>query len=405
MKKLYLSLVSTLSLFLANAQTTVSLTADRDNTMYSSSGATSNGTGEFLFVGQNAGTANNSVQRALVHFNTAAIPTNAVVTAATLTMVVTKSAAVATGVELHKVSANWGEGTSDANGTEGTGAPATTNDATWSHRLYPSTTWANAGGDFSPTVSASQATVGASIGSATTVTLSGANLIADIQSWVTTPANNLGWLIMSTDESAFPSVKRFISRNSTTTSQRPSLSITYTLPVPVTLKSFSAALRKKDAVITWSTVTEVSNAAFEVEHSEDGARFSALGRILGNGNSTKEQNYSFTHSNISTGKHYYRLAQYDVNGAVKYSQVVVLSSKATMELQLQPNPTTALLTITASSSLQGARFSIVSAMGQTVQQGTLIDQKLNVNALASGQYWLNIETAQGETLKGSFIRK
>ena len=59
-------------------------------------------------------------------------------------------------VELHKLLADWGEGTSMAEGEEGDGAPATPNDATWRHRFFDTIFWSTEGGDFSATVSASQ---------------------------------------------------------------------------------------------------------------------------------------------------------------------------------------------------------------------------------------------------------
>lgn len=130
MKKLYFLVSSFFMYAFCIAQTTVVLTADRDNTMYSAFTTKSNGMGQYFFVGQNSASNDNSIQRALLHFNTASIPTNALVTAATLTLVVTKSASTQTGINLHKVSADWGEGTSDAGGNEGTGANAATNDAT-----------------------------------------------------------------------------------------------------------------------------------------------------------------------------------------------------------------------------------------------------------------------------------
>ena len=47
-------------------------------------------------------------------------------------------------IELHKLMVDWGEGASNANGKEGQGAPATTNDATWRHRFYGATFWTSA---------------------------------------------------------------------------------------------------------------------------------------------------------------------------------------------------------------------------------------------------------------------
>ena len=57
-------------------------------------------------------------------------------------------------VELHKLLADWGEGTSHAPMGEGDGAPATPNDATWRHRFFDTIFWMTEGGDFSAVASA-----------------------------------------------------------------------------------------------------------------------------------------------------------------------------------------------------------------------------------------------------------
>jgi hypothetical protein len=92
-------------------------------------------------------------------------------------------------IELHRLLANWGEGTSQATREEGTGAPATLNDATWRHRFYDTIFWTTEGGDFSPTVSASQ-----SVGPIGQYMWSSAQMVADVQSWLDNrPATSVGW--------------------------------------------------------------------------------------------------------------------------------------------------------------------------------------------------------------------
>lgn len=98
MKKIY-TVFSFLVLFLgATAQTTVNLQADKDNTIYSAFTGNSNGAGQYLFIGQNAASNNNSVQRALLRFNTSTIPAGSVVTSATLTIYTNMTAPNATGI-------------------------------------------------------------------------------------------------------------------------------------------------------------------------------------------------------------------------------------------------------------------------------------------------------------------
>jgi hypothetical protein len=124
-------------------------------------------------------------------------------------------------IELHRLLADWGEGTSHAGGGEGGGAPATPNDATWRHRFYDTIFWTTQGGDFSVTVSASQ-----SVGLAGQYTWSSAPMVADVQSWLDNPASNFGWLVLG-DESAAATAKRFDTRES---ASPPVLSIQYTAP-------------------------------------------------------------------------------------------------------------------------------------------------------------------------------
>src|SRR5205814_8485784 len=111
-------------------------------------------------------------------------------------------------VELHKLLADWGEGTSVAPGEEGDGAPATTNDATWRHRFFDSVFWTTQGGDFSATVSASQSVAGTG-----QYTWSSTQMIADVQSWLDNPGSNFGWLVLG-DETGGATAKRFHNRES-----------------------------------------------------------------------------------------------------------------------------------------------------------------------------------------------
>jgi hypothetical protein len=210
--------------FSAVAQQQVTLQPLKDNTLYETvDGSTSNGSGEYLFIGRVGGTGGGTKRRVLIKFDVAgAIPAGATITSVKLTMNMSKTIAGATPVTLNKVNADWGEGTSNAGANEGKGAPATTGDATWLHRIFNSTMWTNAGGDYGYGVSASLSVDG--IRSYTW--LSTSQLVVDVQGWLTNPSSNFGWIIIG-DESSASTAKRFDSRENATLSKRPSLIITY----------------------------------------------------------------------------------------------------------------------------------------------------------------------------------
>jgi hypothetical protein len=141
----------------ASAAITV-INPSKDNTLYEydpSEGDTSNALGLHFFAGEN-GTG--EFRRGVLAFDIAGyITPGSTITAVSLSMNMSRTAFdTARIVELHKLLADWGEGTSHAPGEEGDGGPATPNDATWRHRFFDTIFWTNQGGDFSITVSASQ---------------------------------------------------------------------------------------------------------------------------------------------------------------------------------------------------------------------------------------------------------
>ncbi len=204
---------------------TISIMPSKDNTLYEfdpDDGDHSNGAGFHFFAGE---TAMSELRRGVLAFDIAgSIPHGSIITSVTLSMNMSRTISETPRiVELHKLLADWGEGTSDAHGEEGDGAPATTNDATWRHRFFDTIFWAMQGGDFSPTVSASQ-----SVGPLGQYTWSSAQMVADVQSWVNNPASNFGWLVLG-DESALGTTKRFDTRES---ASPPVLTIEYTRSQP-----------------------------------------------------------------------------------------------------------------------------------------------------------------------------
>lgn len=202
---------------------TISITSSKDNTLYQydpTEGDHSNGAGLHFFAGENG---MGELRRGVIAFDVgAAIPQGSRITAVTLTLNMSMTPAGAKTVELHKLLADWGEGTSHAPMGEGDGAPATPNDATWRHRFFDTIFWATEGGDFSVTVSASQ-----SVNGVGQYTWSSAQMVADVQSWVDDPASNFGWLVLG-DETAIATAKRFDTRES---ASPPMLTIQY-IPGP-----------------------------------------------------------------------------------------------------------------------------------------------------------------------------
>jgi hypothetical protein len=208
----------------------------KDNTLYESAkGALSNGAGQHLF----AGTTNQGfLRRGLIAFDIAGtVPADSTIDAITLTLNMSKTnenAGTQT-ISVHRVLADWGEGSSNASGDEESGTSAAAGDATWLSHSWeephcwwnycifpPGTLWSTAGGDFAPTASGSQ-----SVGDIGAYSWSSTQMVADVQGWLDTPTGNFGWLLKG-NEAASQTAKRFDSREHPTVANRPTLTVEYT---------------------------------------------------------------------------------------------------------------------------------------------------------------------------------
>jgi len=210
----------------------VALPALKDNTLYEDkNGQLSNGMGDFFFTGKTQQGPGIDRRRGLLAFDLSAIPAGSVITSAVLHL---ECSMVHPGspphdVSLHRALADWGEGNSDAFGNEGIGDGAQAGDATWLHTFYDTQFWANVGGDFAATPSATTvvSTVGPYSWGPT------AEMAADVQHWMDNPSENFGWVVVG-DESTPGSAKRFNSLQNPLTSQRPRLVVNFDPPAALT---------------------------------------------------------------------------------------------------------------------------------------------------------------------------
>jgi hypothetical protein len=201
---------------------TVVLTPSKDNTLFqTSNGSSSNGRGEHLFAGA---TGSRSIRRAVLAFDIAAqIPPGSRVSRASLTVTVSRAISEDAPMTLHRVTADWGEGTSNAGSfRDGNGDGSTPGDATWVHTFFPNQRWAAPGGDFAAAADANG--IAGSFGPATFA--SSETMIARVQEWLDQPASNFGWMVR-VDENDSGSAKQLISREGPE-AERPQLTIEFT---------------------------------------------------------------------------------------------------------------------------------------------------------------------------------
>jgi hypothetical protein len=174
-------------------------------------------------------------------------------------------------------------------------------------------------------------------------------------------------------------------------------------PLPVELLYFNAAKQGSGALLTWGTASEQNSSYFNIEKSSDGISFTQIGKINAAGNSASPLRYSFTDPSIAAGVTYYRLAQYDVDGAVHYSNIKAVSKDAVGGVQVIPNPNNGTFVITFDNTADvKSRVSIVNALGQVVYacaESTSNYKSVDISYLPSGIYYLQVSTDEGTIVK------
>lgn len=204
----------------------VTLAPIKDATLFEE-GALSNGAGSFLFAGATAAQNSGAVRRALLAFDVAgSVPAGATITGARLTLTVTMSVAGPQPMTLHRLLADWGEGTANAPNAEGMGAPAVVGGATWVERVFDDQPWSSAGGDFVADASAS-----ATVANTGTASWTSEIVAADVQAWLDDPSLDFGWILIG-NESSETTAKRFGSRELPQAGNRPRLVVDYELNAP-----------------------------------------------------------------------------------------------------------------------------------------------------------------------------
>lgn len=204
--------------------------ASLNATLYeSATGSLANGAGEWFF----AGTNNQGLRRrGLISFDLAAFADSLggaeiEIHSVSLELALSQGGGADTSIDLHRVLAAWGEGSSDAPGNEGGGTAATPGSATWLHTFHADSFWATPGGDFASASSASF-----SLGDNGTYSVSSAGMRQDVLAWLAGSSGNFGWILIG-DESRLGTARRFDSRRNADSAGHPRLVIDYSVvPAP-----------------------------------------------------------------------------------------------------------------------------------------------------------------------------
>jgi len=174
--------------------------------------------------------------------------------------------------------------------------------------------------------------------------------------------------------------------------------------LPITLLSFTATKQGSDALIQWSTETELNSNYVDVERSTNATDFDKVGSVTASGNTNTVQNYQYSDPlNGLSGIVYYRLKEVDIDGQVNYSKIIALhldGSSVSANFSVYPNPFISGVKIIATSDkVQEGTVHIFNISGQkvmsqsvTLQQGQNVLPFSNLSNLQSGVYIVQLIT-------------
>lgn len=172
-------------------------------------------------------------------------------------------------------------------------------------------------------------------------------------------------------------------------------------PLPVSLTDFSVMQQGDEALLQWSTATELNNDYFDVERATTNLEtFTSVGRHVGNGTTSVPHDYSLIDAHPVPGVNYYRLKQVDLDGNYVYSEVKILNFDGILRgpyIKVYPNPTHSQrvsIEVNGIDDTDIVTLTIMNMTGQTVFEksysaesaGRLMTQVFFDTSLPAGVY-------------------
>ncbi|MDQ2862178.1 MAG: T9SS type A sorting domain-containing protein [Bacteroidota bacterium] len=160
--------------------------------------------------------------------------------------------------------------------------------------------------------------------------------------------------------------------------------------LPVTLTNFNGVLQNGNALLTWSTATEINNKGFEIFRSVDGINFNSIGFVAGAGNSDLLLNYQFTDKPALSGNVFYRLKQVDMDAKFAWSNIVSVKLNNQTLITFIPNPAQNFITISSPVIVKEIR--LLNAGGQLIKVWNSVspNAQLSLSDIAKGIYMIQI---------------
>lgn len=173
-------------------------------------------------------------------------------------------------------------------------------------------------------------------------------------------------------------------------------------PLPVTFMGIVAKKESDNLVnVLWDVADEIDVKGYEVERSTNGVNFTSVGFVSAHGKPA----YSFSDAQPVAGTVFYRVKNVDLDGKFKYSNVVRVSGKRTLNVKMFPMPATSEVTLQHDRTGNNASLSITTMDGRMIKKMTIAagsyQTKVALSSMAPGMYLVRLDDGNGavETVK------
>ncbi|PZF73681.1 T9SS type A sorting domain-containing protein [Taibaiella soli] len=187
------------------------------------------------------------------------------------------------------------------------------------------------------------------------------------------------------------------------------------VPLAVNLTNFGATKSGTTAIVNWTTVNEKDNDYFELQRSTDGAHFSTVATVKGNGTTTVQHSYEYRDAlnEVKSNTVYYRLYSVAFDGSKTTSKVIAVNNQSKIsDINIYPNPFAGSFKVDVyASEVENVAVRIKNMVGQilaekniTVQSGLNTLGIEELNGVPQGMYIVEV-AAGGDVVAKKMIKQ
>jgi hypothetical protein len=180
--------------------------------------------------------------------------------------------------------------------------------------------------------------------------------------------------------------------------------VTLNFPIsslPVKLLGFNGYRKSESTdLLTWQVAEEIDMSFYEVQISENGFDFKAVGTVAISNISSNNKIYEFTNSTLLRASNFYRIKMVNIDGTFAFSNILKLSNKQKNinSLEVMPNPARTFVSAHINSNkAYSTQIELVNILGQVVLRRNIQIKKgvntipVDVTSLSRGILFVKVD--------------